>query len=112
MAKKSLSLLCATFFLSVVLSAPSMAAQPATAQEDDGAAFFGSFVLSLLHFPLKLVTCVGTQAVSAVAYTATYGVPGNYDGGTNGKEIGEVARKSCTGSWLISPDQVKKDYYP
>ena len=53
MAKKILSLLLATFFLSVVLSAPSMAAQAATAQEDDGAAFFGSFVLSLLHFPLK-----------------------------------------------------------
>jgi hypothetical protein len=47
-----------------------------------------------------------------VAYVATFGVAGNYEGGTNGRQIGEVARKSCTGPWLISPDQVKTDYYP
>ena len=109
MTKNRVSALCAIFLLILVLSAPSLAAQ-ASAQGDDGFAYLGSFFLSLLHAPLKLATCVGTQAVSAVAYTATYGVPGNYDGGTNGREIGEVARKSCTG-WLISPDQVKKDYY-
>lgn len=80
--------------------------------EEDGAAVFGSIILSLLHFPAKLVTCVVTQAGAAVAYTGTFGVPGNYDGGTNGRQIGEVARKSCTGSWLISPDQVKKDFNP
>ena len=111
MAKKVCSLLCATFLLVIMLSAPGMAAQAGTTQDDDGTAFFGSFFLSLLHLPLKLVTCVGTQAVSAVAYTATFGVPGNYDGGTNGKQIGEVARKSCTGAWLITPEQVKQDYY-
>jgi len=112
MAKKEFSLLCAIFILLVMLSVPSMAAELGTSQEDDGAAVFGSFFLSLLHFPFKLATCVGAQAVSAVAYTATFGVPGNSDGGTNGKQIGEVARESCTGSWLISPGQVRKDYYP
>ena len=110
MMKNRFFALCGIFLLILVLATPSLAAQ-AGSQGDDGFAYLGSFFLSLLHVPFKLATCVGTQAVSAVAYTATYGVPGNYDGGTNGKEIGEVARKSCTGSWLISPDQVKKDYY-
>jgi hypothetical protein len=112
MARKGLSVLCAVVFLVVVLSSPTWAAQSGAAQDDDGVAWVGSFFLSLLHFPLKLASCVGTQAVSAVAYTATYGVPGNFDGDTNGKQIGEVARKSCTGSWVITPEQVKKDYYP
>jgi hypothetical protein len=112
MQKKRLSVLCAVFFLVLMLSGPSLAAQSGTAQDEDGAAVFGSIFLSLLHFPLKLATCVGTQAVSAVAYAATFGVPGNFDGETNGKSIGEVARKSCTGSWIVTPDQVKKDYYP
>lgn len=100
-----------TTFLCMPL-APSIsdAAQPGG--EEDGAAVFGSIILSILHFPAKLITCVATQAGAAAAYTATFGVPGNYEGGTNGRQIGEVARKSCTGSWLISPDQVKKDYYP
>ena len=85
-------------------------AQQSAPQGEDGAFFLGSFLLSVLYFPVKLATCVGTQATAAVAYTATYGVPGNFDGGTNGKEIGEVARRSCTGSWIIPPEQVKKDY--
>jgi hypothetical protein len=45
-----------------------------------------------------------------VAYAATFGVEGNYDGGTNGREIGEVARRSCTGSWWVTPSQVARDY--
>ena len=84
-------------------------AQQAPAQ-DDGVFVLGSILYSILHLPLKLVTCVGTQATAAVAYTATYGVPGNYDGGTNGKEIGEVARRSCTGAWIITPAQIKSDF--
>lgn len=79
-------------------------------QNEDGAFVLGSILLSILHFPIKLVTCAGTQASAAVAYTATYGVPGNYDGGTNGRDIGETARRSCTGDWIITPQQVKKDY--
>ena len=110
MAKKVFSL-CASFLLLVALLTPIMAAETPTSQEDDGGAVVGSVFLSVLYFPFKLATCVGTQAVSAVAYTTTFGVPGNYDGGTNGRQIGEVARKSCTGPWVISPDQVRKDYY-
>jgi hypothetical protein len=79
-------------------------------QQDEGVFYLGSFVLSLIYLPVKLATCVGTQAGAAVAYTATYGVPGDYDGNTNGKEIGEVARRSCTGPWIITSEQVKKDY--
>ncbi len=98
------------FILSVVVLPTGVRAQQTTAERDDGAFYLGSFVLSILHCPLKLATCVGTQAGAAVAYTATYGVAGNYDGNTNGKDIGEVARRSCTGAWFITPEQVKKDY--
>jgi hypothetical protein len=84
--------------------------QQADAKEDDGVFYLGSFVLSVLYLPVKVATCLGTQAGAAVAYTATYGVAGNYDGETHGKEIGEVARRSCSGPWIITPEQVKKDY--
>lgn len=84
--------------------------QQSPAQEDNGIFVLGSIFMSILHVPLKLVTCVGTQATAAVAYTATYGVQGHYDGGTNGKDIGETARRSCMGSWFISPSQIKNDY--
>jgi len=70
----------------------------------------GSIVFTTLHLPAKLVTCVGTQATAAVAYTATFGVEGHYDGGTNGRDIGETARRSCTGSWVVRPSQVVRDY--
>lgn len=84
--------------------------QQSPAQEDNGIFVLGSILMSILHVPLKLATCVGTQATAAVAYTATYGVQGHYDGGTNGKDIGETARRSCTGSWFITPSQIKDDY--
>lgn len=101
----------AALLLCGVLASPHMArAQQSAPQSEDGGFFLGSFLMSVLHFPLKLATCVGTQAAAAVAYTATYGVAGNYDGGTNGKEIGETARRSCTGAWVITPEQLKKDY--
>ena len=89
--------------------APTAYAQSAP-QDDDGIFVLGSVLLSILHVPYKLATCLGTQATAAVAYTATYGVPGHYDGGTNGKDIGETARLSCTGTWFITPSQVKSDY--
>ncbi|HWO40269.1 MAG TPA: hypothetical protein VNO43_00500 [Candidatus Eisenbacteria bacterium] len=87
-------------------------ARPAAAQGglEDGLAVTGSVLLSVLHLPIKLTTCIGTQALTAVAYTATYGVAGNYEGGTNGREIGEVARRACAGAWIIPPEQVKRDY--
>ncbi|HEU4344530.1 MAG TPA: hypothetical protein VFU31_23485 [Candidatus Binatia bacterium] len=70
----------------------------------------GSIVFTTLHVPFKLVSCVGTQTLAAVAYTGTFGVEGNYEDGTNGREIGEVARRSCTGSWIVRPSQVVRDY--
>jgi len=85
-------------------------AQQVDTQEDGGVFILGSILFSILHVPFKLVTCAGTQATAAVAYTATFDVPGNYDGGTNGKDIGETARRSCTGSWFITPSQIKSDY--
>ena len=108
---KVVSKLLMVFLVCGMLASPQLVrAQQSAPQSEDGAFFLGSFLFSMLYFPIKLVTCVGTQATAAVAYTATYGVAGNYDGGTNGKDIGEVARRSCTGSWIIPPEQVKKDY--
>ena len=70
----------------------------------------GGILLTPPVFIGKLVTCVGTQVTAGVAYAATFGVEGNYDGGTNGREIGEVARRSCTGPWWVTPSQVARDY--
>ncbi len=108
--RRILRLSIAILFLSIIAVPTIGSAQQTTMKEDDGAFYLGSFVLSIFQFPLKLATCLGTQAGAAVAYTATYGVPGNYEGNTNGRDIGEVARRSCTGDWVISPEQVKKDY--
>jgi hypothetical protein len=111
MNEKLISRFVAALLFVCIATAPGIAkSQQAPTQQDDGAFYLGSFILSLLYFPVKLVTCVGTQAGAAVAYTATYGVAGSYDGDTNGKDIGETARRSCTGDWIITPQQVKKDY--
>jgi len=111
MKKRLISGLCAAILTMAVLALPVAGrAQQSGSQEDNGIFVLGSVLFSILHLPLKLATCVGTQATAAVAYTATFGVPGHYDGGTNGKDIGETARRSCTGSWFITPSQVKNDY--
>ena len=96
--------------LAAALFAAPAAARAQSSQEDNGIFVLGSVLLSILHVPLKLATCAGTQVSSAVFYTATYGVRGHYDGDTNGRDIGETARRSCTGDWIIMPDQVKQDY--
>jgi hypothetical protein len=102
---------CVGLLVIGVLAVPCASrAQQATTQQTDGFSVLGSVLLSILHIPFKFVTCVGTQTGAAVAYTATFGVAGNYDGGTNGKQIGEVARRSCTGDWIITPEHVSKDY--
>jgi hypothetical protein len=81
------------------------------AAEEDGAFYvLGSGLFSLLYLPIKLTTCVGTQTIATFAYVSTYNVPGNFEGGTNGKDIGEVAREACSVPWFISADQVKEDY--
>jgi len=108
--KLSLNRMIAGMMVAIILSMVPVNVKAQEAREGDGAFFLGSMLFSILHYPLKLATCVGTQAGAAVFYTATFGVPGHYEGGTNGKDIGETARRSCTGSWLIGPDQVKKDY--
>ncbi len=108
MKRRMSGLLVALLVLSIV-GAPGIG-RAQQMGEDDGAFYLGSVLLSILHVPFKLITCVGTQVGAGVAYTATYGVEGHYNGGTNGKEIGEVARRSCTGAWIITPQQVKRDY--
>ena len=114
MMKRRLSFGLPTMFLAIaiVVAAPGFAhaQQAGDSQSDDGIFVLGSVLFSILHVPLKLATCVGTQATAAVGYVATFGVPGHYDGGTNGKDIGETARRSCTGSWFITPSQIKSDY--
>jgi hypothetical protein len=111
MKKQLLNRLSVVIIAIAVLALPVAGrTQQSPAQEDNGIFVLGSILMSILHVPLKLATCVGTQATAAVAYTATYGVQGHYDGGTNGKDIGETARRSCTGSWFITPSQIKDDY--
>ena len=82
----------------------------AQSQEEDAAFHVGSLLLNILHVPFKLVTCVGTQVGAGAAYVATYGVEGNYEGGTNGKELGGYASGACKGQWIIRVEDVKRDY--
>jgi hypothetical protein len=113
--KKPLSVLMGIALLAVGLLIP---ANPSVAQEADAPAqrrpgFFhilGSILLTPPLLVVKTVTCVGTQVTAAVPYVATFGVEGGYDGGTNGRDIGETARRSCTGSWIVRPSQVVRDY--
>ncbi|HEY1236522.1 MAG TPA: hypothetical protein VGH22_24310 [Candidatus Binatia bacterium] len=101
-----------------ILTAGLLSANPSGAQEAGAPAaarpgFFsilGSILLTPPHLLFKTVTCVGTQVTAAVPYVATFGVEGAYDGGTNGRDIGETARRSCTGSWIVRPSQVARDY--
>jgi hypothetical protein len=109
MKQKLISVLSVALLAAAIL-APSTVRAQSSGQEDNGVFVLGSVLLSIIHVPYKLVTCAATQASSAVFYTATYGVRGHYDGDTNGKDIGETARRSCTGEWIITPRQVKSDY--
>lgn len=93
-----------------LLALPVTGRAQETAEGADAAFVVGSVLLSILHLPSKLVTCVVTQSSAALFYTSTFGVPGGYEGGTNGRDIGETARRSCTGAWVITPSQVKADY--
>ena len=108
--KRTAATVSAIVLTMTIMAAPSVGRAQASGQEDNGIFVLGSVLLSILHVPFKLATCAGTQATAAVFYAGTYGVPGHYDGGTNGREIGETARRSCTGTWFITPEQVKKDY--
>jgi hypothetical protein len=112
MKERIVCAISAAIFALVILLAPvaSQAQQQSGAQEDNGIFTLGSVILSILHVPYKLVTCAATQASAATFYTTTYGVRGHYEGGTNGKDIGETARLSCMGDWIITPKQLKEDY--
>ncbi|HEY6997330.1 MAG TPA: hypothetical protein VH851_05350 [Candidatus Binatia bacterium] len=113
--KKQLSLVIGTVVLAggLLISANPSVAQEASAPGQPRPGFFsilGSILLTPLQLVSKTVTCVGTQVTAAVPYVATFGVEGAYDGGTNGRDIGETARRSCTGSWIVRPSQVARDY--
>jgi hypothetical protein len=113
--KKQLSLVIGTVVLAggLLISANPSVAQEAGAPGQPRPGFFsilGSILLTPLQLVSKTVTCVGTQVTAAVPYVATFGVEGAYDGGTNGRDIGETARRSCTGSWIVRPSQVAQDY--
>jgi hypothetical protein len=112
MKDKTNSFLTATVLVFSFLVAPSLslAEEPMQQRSPGFVHILGGILLTPPVFIGKLVTCVGTQVTAGVAYTATFGVEGNYDGGTNGREIGEVARRSCTGSWWVRPSQVVRDY--
>jgi len=113
MKHKIYSNLTAVLLILSFVAAPSISMAQQATQRTARPGFFsilGSIVFTTLHVPFKAVTCVGTQATAAVAYAGTFGVEGHYDGGTNGKDIGETARRSCTGSWIVRPSQVVRDY--
>jgi hypothetical protein len=113
MKHKKYSVLIAAILLLSFAATPSISMAQQSNERTAQPGFFsilGSIVFTTLHVPFKAVTCAGTQVTSAVAYTGTFGVEGHYDGGTNGKDIGETARRSCTGSWIVRPSQVARDY--
>jgi hypothetical protein len=110
MAKKILRGVSTAILIVAILAVPTAGRAQSAEREDEGVFMLGSIILSIIHVPNKLVTCLATQASAAVFYVGTYGVEGGYEGGTNGKDIGETARKSCKGDWIITPSQVKKDY--
>jgi hypothetical protein len=123
MKNKIYSILNASLLVATLLFAPRITVAEELAEQDNSASqtvpelrrpgfvhILGGILLTPLLFPVKLVTCVGTQVTAATAYVTTFGVEGNYNGGTNGRDIGEVARRSCTGSWWVRPSQVLRDY--
>ena len=123
MKYKIYSILNASLLAATLLFTPRITVAEELADQDSGTSqttpqvrrpgfvhILGGILLTPLLFPVKLVTCVGTQVTAGAAYVATFGVEGNYNGGTNGRDIGEVARRSCTGSWWVRPSQVQRDY--
>jgi hypothetical protein len=109
--KNRIVAICAAGVLSLsLLALPATARAQETSEGASGIHVVGSILFSILHVPYKALTCAATQVAAAVPYVETFGVPGGYEGGTNGRDIGETARKSCTGDWIIKPRHVKADY--
>ena len=114
MRKDIISKIAATVLAVAIIMTPGMGNAQQTTQEEstsgsNGPFIFPSILLSILKFPQTLVTCVATQVTAAAVYTATYRVEGSYEGGTNGRDIGETARRSCT-AWFVTPSQMRQDY--
>jgi hypothetical protein len=105
--KRVASITCAALLAVAILSIPSIS--PAQSSEDEPVNVLGSVLLTVLNIPFKLATCLGTQAITIPAYVVTNGVEGNYEGGTNGRQIKEVGYGACAGHWVITPDQLRKD---
>lgn len=113
MKRGTIAFLAAAFLVLTLLAPARQGFAGQSGQNAEEPGFFaglGSIVFSALLIPTKLVTCLGTQASAAAFYVATYDVKGAYDERTNGRDIGETARRSCTGSWVVSPEQVARDY--
>jgi hypothetical protein len=114
MKHKTNSLVTTTLVVLGLLAAPRLSIAGESIQQQPPRPGFvhilGGILLTPPVFVGKFATCVGTQVTAGVAYAATFGVEGNYNGGTNGREIGEVARRSCTGPWWVTPSQVARDY--
>jgi hypothetical protein len=112
--KKSLSLLAGAAVLAAGLSLPNLsAAQEVDTPGQRRPGFFsilGSILFTPPHLAYKAATCVTAQSAAAVPYLMTFGVEGAYEGGTNGRDIGETARRSCTGSWVVRPSHILRDY--
>lgn len=113
-----LSLIATLLVFSLLLGANVSPAQESAQQVDQGqvrrpgfVGVLGGILLTPFVFTHKLFQCVGGQLVAGTAYVATFEVEGNYEGGTNGREIGEVARRSCTGGWWVRPSDVARDYF-
>ena len=105
MHKKVARITCAALLAVTMLSIPST-----SRAEDNPINIFGSIVLTVLNIPFRLVTCVGTQTLLTIpAYVLTNGVEGNYEGGTNGRQIKEVGYGACAGHWIITPEQLQRD---
>ena len=104
MHNKVARITCAALLAVAMLSIPSI-----SRAEDNPVNIFGSILLTVLNIPVKVVTCLGAQSLTIPAYVLTNGVEGNYEGGTNGRQIKEVGYGSCAGHWIITPEQLQKD---
>jgi hypothetical protein len=80
--RRIVSTICSLgLFFSLLLS-PSLAVEQQSGSEEEDAVYYvGSAVLSLIDFPLKLTSCVGTSAITAIAYVTLYQVPGGFEEG-------------------------------
>ena len=96
--------------LGLLLVPPAVRAQEPKSEGPQLGSHVGSVFLSLFYIPIRLVTCVGTQFVTAPTYLITGDVPGNFEGGRDGRQIAEVSKGACTSSWVITPSQLSKDY--